>query len=363
MAHARHKNRYRPPRGKHRNMATSGNYISASVAPERPIGVPKEATWNPDKGMWDVKIPSSPPNEIYKFRLNRANPAEDRWGRQENNEGTNTYITKDIEYRPNEGIFVYYYGLPFPSRGIRIIESIQACLPPKRALINKVRFWTFFRPWYIIYIGGWVKLIQKSLELFNDTADLTLMPYYLKDEYYSGVVRQVRKGIETFLVEIGVNEAIAIKTAEIIGLLFEYDNAYLYRLHDILAEAKRETLLSNFASEVSRLVVLEGERDPIGKEPGADVITKFKNVSFFLKLAWYVPRFRRGIKKAVNSMDFNEFKLTEADIYHTLNYKDYDTRGIRFEDRLKALEAWNIQLFGEEKEGNWPSMIRISTKG
>lgn len=367
MAHARHKNSYRPRIRPDSNRATRGSNLAlATTPPERPVDVPKAAKWNTETQSWEIKVPGYPPDEIYKYRLNRVNPASDRWGRKDNNEGTNMYITERIEYKPNEGIFVYYYGVPFPSRGVRVIESIQACLPPKRLLMNKIRFWVSFRPWYILYTGGWAKLIQKSLELFNDTSDLTLSPYYLKDEYYSSVVRQISKGIDTFLTEIGVNEFVSKRTAEIIGVLFEYDNAYLYRLQDIMAEARKEALLKNFAKEVSRLVQLEAERDHDIQQKGAtnnDVPKKFKSAALFLKLAWYIPRFRKAIKKAVNSMDFKDFELKEGDIYHTLNYWNYDVRGIKFADRMRALEAWNTQLFGPQSEGKWPDIIKVSANG
>lgn len=240
------------------------------------------------------------------------------------------------------GTFIYYYGCPFPRKCLATADMIVAIDPVKRRFINTIKFLA------LLPKKG---RLQRFCEYFNSEADVTLSYYYLEG-YYSDIATEIQNFVRTFLVSLGVREDIASKTAEIIGAFFEFDNAYRYRVNDILDAARPEALLKNFRKEIKRLLTLAIERDRT-----LDVAkVKMEAIVKVLNIIWLIPRVRTAIKKGIKAMNWENVKLSEADIYHTLLFKDYDTRGVSLEDRTKKYLA----MYPNQKDA--PPRVLIRNK-
>lgn len=299
-----------------------------------------------------------PPDHIFKHRKNRLAPAQDVWGR------TVSYAPQRAEYIEGKGAFVWYYGVPFPSKTVAPIEAIYAINGVKRLLISTLRVISSREAWIpmgsLILIGRRRRatLLNTACTYFNAMADVMVAPYYMDDGYYCGVVKEIRKFTETLLINLGVDEATGKKTAEIIGMLFEYDNAYRFRLHDVMNEANKEAFLTDFPKEIKRLLQLMAVRENLNeKRNWNDVTNKFETGGKILKVLWYIPFLRKSLKRAIESMDFNNWKLDEADIYHTLLFSDYNVQGKTLDERVKIMESYH----GTDME-KWPPRIEIRSK-
>lgn len=320
-----------------------------------------------------------PPDFAFKNReRNRVAPAQDVWTKN----GTVTYAPHHAEYIENEGNFVYYYdiGVPFengirlqftgknlpPSRCVAPVEAILAVDGVKRALMNDIRlaagvlgrmskYQKVMTGLGIVLLGKTFikKTFERYLESFVDTSSIKVGRWFLEDAYYSKNVKEIRKGIEAFLGEIEINKDLAHKVSEVIGMLFEYDNAYRFRINDLLNEADSRKLESNFPKEVERLIDLLAERETIGND---SVPQRFKSGAKLLNYAWKVPKLRKGIKNAIKAINWEKVRLDFPDIYHTCLYSDYNTQGKTIQERMQILTA----IHGPEVEGKWPPRIRIT---
>lgn len=305
-------------------------------------------------GGLSFDIPESP-IDIYKFRKDFGpRPELSVW----RGEGVPTYIPQRFESIKGVGNFVYFYGVDLPSKCIAEDKVIYALNPVKRRFVNLLRVMNSMRfpLLFLSFMGKKQRkeLLNKALEFFNQEADMTLLPYYL-DDTYCRVVREIQRGISAFLCELGAEESIALKTAEIIGCMFEFDNAYRYRIQDVLNEANPKKLIMNFPKELKRLILLERERE-VSEYKG--VSDKFINGQKLLELGWHLsPKIKYAIREAVISMNWENVKLDEADIFHTLLFNAYNTQGKTLEERL----GMYAKKYGEDPD-KWPPRIIVRNK-
>lgn len=328
-----------------------------------------------------------PPDHIFKYRKPRVNAAQGIWGT-----GSVSYIPYRAEYREGEGNFVFYRGLgeqpppKYPSECVAPVDAIYAINPPKRRLINDIRLLSSKEARFLLGTLALMgkkrraRLLNKYLEMFNNEADITLTPFYLGDGYYCKPVKEIRKFIQNFLMAIGVKEFIAEKTGEVIGSMFEYDNAYRFRFQDLASETTKEKLYEDFPRELERLIQIYETRDIHtgqvfgGGTTGVEV--KLKSLHLIIKLAWHIPSLRQAIKKGVEAINIENCGLNPETIYHTLLYGDYNVAGKRFQcepckeasfkrtDGILTIcpnceRAWAYQQIHGPDQSKWPPRIMI----
>jgi len=289
-----------------------------------------------EKTPFNLEIPRLD-ESIFKHKLIPSNPANNNWS-----SGVVTYVPRKFESIKGVGNFVYYYGIDLPSKTIAPVEAIFAIGPVKRRFINSIKLMASkeaILPLIGVLLMGRKqrgRFFNKVCQYFNEESETTMRPYYL-DDLYCSVVKEIQKFFEVFLTAIGVEIETAKYTAEIIGCMFEFDNAYRYPGQDALNETTKERLLKYFPQEVERLVQLNRDRVP---NRDASVPVKFKAVGKVLSIAWiFIPWLRNAIKKGIESMNWDNVKLDEADIFHTLLFGDYDTRGLSLQRRIEIYEA------------------------
>ena len=66
-----------------------------------------------------------------------------------------------------------------------------------------------------------------------------------------------------------------------------------------------------------------------------DVLPKFKAFAKIIYLALFQSDIRKAFNKAIESIDFDNLRMDEADKYHCLIRVDYDFDGRTSEDRMK----------------------------
>ena len=127
---------------------------------------------------------------------------------------------------------------------------------------------------------------------------------------------------------------ILIKTAEIIATLFEYDDAYRYRLNDLMSETKKDTMLKHFPREIKRLLAIDAAR-----ETSKGVNEKFKNIYRLLRVLCLIPKVKRAIIQGLKAVDWKGWQLTESEIFHTFLWNDYNVQGKKDDERQAYYEA------------------------
>lgn len=296
-----------------------------------------------------------PPDFIFRNRADRVSPASGVWGG-----GSVSYVPQRAEYLEGKGNFVHYLDVPFPSRCVAPVEAIYATDHVKKMVVEALRFLssrdTLPMVAMLAVMGGKrrARVIADALGKFVSVADKSMGPYYLNDGYYCGPAKSVRAFCRSLFVSLGVGDAVADRAGELFGACFEYDNAYRFRLQDMVTEADEGALSEDFPKEARRLLDLEASRERIGVN---DVTDKFRAAARLLRYAWAIPSMRRAIRKAIADADLGMCRLDEADIYHTYLYGDYDIGGKGLDERLAELG----RIHGKD-QANWPPRVMIRNK-
>lgn len=238
-------------------------------------------------------------------------------------------IFDHVEYPESGGVFVYHRTFPYPEKGTRDDFMMMSIQFVKRMLINWIRFLVYF----LTHFYSPIKVLEKFLTEFLDYANLVDnlgKHYILEKRYYSAQGRELMKGTEVFLTNIGVKPSLADETSHVFTALHDSDTAYYFRLGDILSIANKQRLLENPHKEINFLIKTFAER-----ENRPHLVAKFRMFALLLKWGLWIPRVRRAFKKAVSEMDFSKLGLDEADRYHVRNRGGYNYFGRTLEDRLK----------------------------
>jgi len=251
------------------------------------------------------------------------------------------YETRAIEEIKGKGIFTYYQGIKIPRVGVSpAYQDFNVAM----AEVDKVKRFlrellknplVIFRP-------------EKTLKSFNEFADKCLGQWYLSENYYCSTSREIWVFINSFLLRQGFGPSLSNKTAEIIATLFEYDDAYRYRLNDLMSETSKEMMIRDFPKEIKRLLEIDRRR-----ERTKDVNNKFKNIYWLLMFLWLIPKVKRAIIKGLESVDWKGWQLTDSEIFYTLNWADYDVQGKKWEERQLYYEA----IFRGKKK---PKQVQIT---
>mgnify|MGYP001592421835 CR=1 FL=1 len=245
-------------------------------------------------------------------------------------------IISKIEYPPEGGMYVYYKDIPYPRKGFPFPEGVQAANIAKRLMIGQIRY--LKKNWFAAVSLLRRKNLQEWLRELNSAANIALDPYLLKPERYQPVNRELRKFINVFLTEIGIE--LSDDYAETLTTLFEYDDAYVLILKDLASETSVEKLLKDPVGEFERLYLILKSRDK-----RTSMREKARSFVFLFRLLFLLPRVRKAFRKALTSIDFSQVQMDQGDRYNALRWSTYDFFGESLEtriDRLKAIHKDNL---------------------
>jgi len=236
----------------------------------------------------------------------------------------------------DDGIFIYLIGrngerLKYPTKGFPFPEAIQANNIFKRLLIGQIRYLATNPLGLIPFLfrrgrDSWLNEI-------SSVAEITLGPYYLKDQYYMKTVKEIRNFAEVFMKELKIRNTIAEGFAKTIATMFEYDNAYLFRIQDLLNETTKELILKNPKKELKKLFEILKQRDT-----RSSMRTRFNSVLFLFSVALWIPRARKAFYKALSAVNFKNMQMDDNDRYQVLRWYSYDFFGKTYEERFKEFK-------------------------
>lgn len=265
-------------------------------------------------------------------------------------ENKNHYIIEKITYE--RGIEVYYRDCPFPRKGFPTLEAVSAVNVVKKIFIEAIKTfskWQFILGWPLVLLSRTRPIahvikgatgipsyssLDRLVASYNRIGYGIVSQFIVKPEYMTPFAGEFQALIYTFMrkltgtLEISADES--RKFAIILGTIFEYDNAYRYRLQDVFSETTKQKLTENPRQEIKRLckIYLEREKDP-------DVVKKYRALIKLISLPLYLPMIKSAMRKALHSCEFERLQMDEADKYWCKIRHDYNFQGLPVEERMK----------------------------
>lgn len=291
--------------------------------------------------------------------------------------GQRYFIYDRTEYPPEGGIFTYYKGQPFPVKGFPFPEAAYANDNVKRItrfLITLFSGKEMILPILMFAILPWkfkFRKIERMVDEYLRIAIWLQNESYLKPERYSAPAKEIGGFVYEFILSLGMDkslhylitegrqsgmkrdrpegadptwvtmkdnlQSIVPALAKTVATIFEYDDAYRYRVEDIASETNKAALVKNPRTEILRLLKIFVERE---KTHATIMIERAVKLLSFLLLH---PKIKRAFVEAVMTVDFKRLGLDNADRYHVLPRVDYDFTGRSSEDRKRIYLEFHME--------------------
>ena len=249
-----------------------------------------------------------------------------------------TYVKdKDEEYVPYKGILVYKGKSPHPAKGFPTVEAITAInIIKKLILISRHHvIFTLFRD------------KNKLLTSFNEVSMKALIPnigpqetHILQDIYLCPTAYNTKMALYIFLSILGIKQNIAMDTATIIAHIFEYDDAYRYRIQDLASSTNFAQLSRNPQKELLRL-------NELFKQRCTDVL--YVKVNWVLKpllLLFILPKVRKAFISIIPYIKGMQYDEDDLFWVHTRG-DNYNFLGLTPEERhVKVTMPEAVKIYG-----------------
>lgn len=210
----------------------------------------------------------------------------------------------------SEGILFYYQGATYPRKGWPFDDAIFAINIAKRAFLQLLHPSSIF---------GW----KKNVDNFVRTAEYALKGVYMEPKHMTPVAQEILK------LPFG-------KVSKIMAHIFEYDDAYRYRLQDIVSECDVHMLFANPSGECIKLIDIL-----ISRETSEVMKAKWRKLYFF---AWLLIPLKFWFIDKLKGVDFDQFKPDDGDKYWMSMWNGYNFMGETFEERSSKITRPNSIL-------------------
>lgn len=252
--------------------------------------------------------------------------------------GQKFFVVEKVTYPPEGGIFAYFKGMPFPSKGFPTPEALHGNDIVKknlRLILDMVAQKQMILPIAGFMLLRWktkMKIVERYMQNMTSISNHLQSAHYLKPDKYTPAAREVNKFVAAFLAALGISAEISERFARMIAVVIEYDNAYRYRFQDMMTETSKWLLIYKPRKEAIRLSKLIRDRDHTHARD------QFVKIGKLVSYALMVPKIRRAFDIAVMSTNTDDMKYDEADRYHVLYLGGYDYFGQSDAARMRKFD-------------------------
>ena len=244
---------------------------------------------------------------------------------------------EEIIRPPEGGTFMKLYGCSYLYKGypdkeiVERVDLIKRVFMASVRLLNKSPFRYFMPIIFLLFRKKVIKnLIYWYVNIFEQYLGKIQLPFKEFNVFSRELIRVGLKFADTILDQ-SYRDRIE-KLVYCLAMIMEFDNAYRWRVQDILGNINKDNLRENPTKEIKRLFNIFIERD-FGIQ---DRIIVIKKIVLFLLL---FKKFRTLVMQFLLELDIDKVKLDEADFYFCLMRKSYNYRGLSFEERMKMKDS------------------------
>lgn len=244
-----------------------------------------------------------------------------------------TYMLDHFEYTPFKGVLTYIKGAQHPKKGFPTPEAVWAVNQVK--VVMREALYLFNTKAFVVgflFTFGKKSFVERVINSYITIADRSLKPYYFKEEYLCPTARGAGNTTLLFLVKMGFDQKVASDFSRIIAHVFEYDDAYRYRLQDIASALSDVTFKEDISFEIKRLLSIYRMR-----ESNDIIYGKVRSLVKIVLMALKVKKVKETLCEAV-LFGIHDMRYDEADLYWVAMRGDYLFNGLTYEERYEALE-------------------------
>lgn len=235
-----------------------------------------------------------------------------------------TNALKEVIFPEKGGVLTYMADYTLPYKGFPYWEFVE-----KIDSIKKIARATFSGLYHRLKTRNpllFLTLIP-SAWIFKDALYSQLLVYHrvidrfkLKVIRHCDAIRELHRAFSIPLPkESELQKDIREKVRDLTCMILEYDNAYRFRVQDIVPELNKESLKKHPRKELLRLLGIM-----VSREKTQEIKDTWKLVRYFVSLYLVFDRkLVQMIVHVLSNLDLNEVSLSEEDKQFALKRKDY----------------------------------------
>ena len=230
-----------------------------------------------------------------------------------------------VEFPEAGGVLTYMDGYEYPYRGFpsaEVVEKIDLIKKLSRAMASGLYHSLKRHPWLMITLLPVVWVFKDLLYTGVSTFARTLERVRLKPHRYSQPIRELHRAFSEPRAQRGEDEhtqELRLMLRDIVCMVLEYDNAYRFRMQDILAELDKEALRRNPYKELNRLLSIAQSRENTQEIRDTWKLAKLA-VSLYLRMD---RKMRNLVVDVLCEINTAEIKMTVEDVSFAEKRKDY----------------------------------------
>ena len=172
------------------------------------------------------------------------------------NEKSPVYLIEKMEIVEDFGMCITYKGVPYVKKGFPTPEAVFAINQVKKILLEFTKLCK--NP--LILLG--IVFSNKTIlcQSFNVVFDKIFSNHKIKEQFMCRSAFNLANFVHSVLLDMKVDNTIAKEFAFNIAQIIEYDDAYRYRVQDVMSELNVEAFTKSPRKETKRLVSIFKER-------------------------------------------------------------------------------------------------------
>ncbi len=207
------------------------------------------------------------------------------------------------------GMFSYYEDEPYPFPGHFYVEAVEANNIMKKLTVAMIKSLKPSTP---------TKMLENALFQYCRISDYTNRNHYMKKRFYCKFSRELWKFTYLFFKRLGISDDVSYRTGRAAANLFEWEDAYRFRMQHIFTMCDIEALKKSPGKELERLGREYAKREKTGIEE------TFLRPIKMLKLLLLIPKVKKAFLFAISNSFFKNLWLSEADTHFSFQRGDYD---------------------------------------
>ena len=233
-----------------------------------------------------------------------------------------------------DGYMQWLEGATFPRRSLCEPETMHKLNIVKRLTVG------FLKMWPLIFFNK-----KKLFNIYVDICWKVMNDKIMKYRLMTPLAQEIQDMSYSFTQKLGFGDGDCIRFSKVFSCIVEYDDAYRYRIEDIMTETTKWELIARPYSEFKHLSKIIKDRD----DP--TVGYKFGMIIKYLYLFLLIPKVRKAFNETLEECNFSKLQMDNIDFYWCCMRKDYKYGGFSHEQREKIF-----------KERGWvvPKVLKVT---
>lgn len=228
-----------------------------------------------------------------------------------------------VEFPVDGGVLTYMVGREQPYRGFpfyEFVDQIDGIKKIARAILSGLYHKLKKRRWLLLTLIPALWMVRIFLSVAIYVFYRRVERFRLKRNIYCQPIRELYRAFSVERQNEDENtREMRQQLRDLVCMVLEFDNAYKYRMQDVIVEMNQQAIRKNVAGELLRLVTMMQEREKV-----QDVADTWTLAKWFIRVYFRIDRkFAQMVSDVLSQLDLKQMALSIEDQFYCKPREDY----------------------------------------